>query len=246
VQGGVNTVVGLYNIGMHPIDTYNALNNLTLEDVKQGLYNQYAEFMAGDAETRANMLGQLTFEAVGTKGLGKISKAGKLSKLSQIGKVNNLSKIREIATQYKKGKPVKKDGSRIDRPIDEFDDTSIYQGAKDSRISNKGTNNPIVKSRAKIGQEAHRQLEAEGIDNWIPEQTITLPNGKVVRKDGVSRTNPNLVRIIKPDTPSGIRSANKRAKLMKDFGYETQIDLYNPLDARFQPGSPSYIGPRLK
>ncbi|MBM6619980.1 pre-toxin TG domain-containing protein, partial [Bacillus suaedaesalsae] len=116
------------------------------------------------------------------------------------------------------------------------------QGAKLA----KGTNNPIVKSRAKIGQEAHRQLEAEGIDKWIPEQTITLPNGKVVRKDGVSRTNPNLVRIIKPDTPSGIRSANKRAKLMRDFGYETQIDLYNPLDARFQPGSPTYIGPRLK
>ena len=110
----------------------------------------------------------------------------------------------------------------------------------------KGTNNPIIKSRAKIGQEAHRQLEVEGMDDWIPEQTITLPNGKVVRKDGVSRTNPNLVRIIKPNTASGIKSANNRSELMKDFGYETHIDLYNPLDERFQPDSSTYIGPRMK
>lgn len=110
----------------------------------------------------------------------------------------------------------------------------------------KGTKNPIVKSRATIGQEAHRQLEAEGIANWKPEQTIRLLNGKVVRKDGVSRTNPKLVRIIKPDTPSGRRSAKKRVELMRKNGYETHVDLYNPLDPRFQPGSPSYIGPRMK
>jgi hypothetical protein len=101
-----------------------------------------------------------------------------------------------------------------------------------------------VKNSAKIGQEAHRQLQAEGIDEWIPEQTIKLPNGKVVRKDGVSRKNPNKVRIIKPDTPSGRRSAQKRKELMEKYGYETQIDYYDPTDPKFQPDSPTYIGPK--
>jgi hypothetical protein len=110
----------------------------------------------------------------------------------------------------------------------------------------EGHNNPRTASSAKIGQEAHRQLEAEGIGTWEPEETIELPDGTVVRKDGVSVTDPNKVRIIKPDTPTGRAAAQQRADLMGEHGYDSQIDLYDPLDPRFQPGSPTYIGPRPK
>lgn len=87
-------------------------------------------------------------------------------------------------------------------------------------------------------------MEAEGLGEWLPEQRIELPDGTVVRKDGVGIENPNRVRIIKPDTPSGRRAARKRAELMEEHGYEPQIDLYDPTDPRWQPGSPTYIGPR--
>jgi hypothetical protein len=110
----------------------------------------------------------------------------------------------------------------------------------------KGSNNPITAKAAEIGREAHRQLEAEGIGTWNPEQTIKLPDGTVVRKDGVGIADPSKVRIIKPDTITGRAAALERARLMKKYGYDPQIDLYDPLDPRFQPGSPTYIGPKRK
>jgi RHS repeat-associated protein len=120
-----------------------------------------------------------------------------------------------------------------------------YEGSHvEGSAVKRGTEIPKVKSRAEIGQEAHRQLEADGEKDWIREQKIELPDGKFVRKDGVSRADPNKVRIIKPDTDSGRRAANKRDKLMRELGYDTQIDFYNPTDRRFQPGSPTYIGPK--
>jgi len=117
------------------------------------------------------------------------------------------------------------------------------QGWQQAYGTNKGANNSTVRSRAKIGQEAHRQLEADGAAQWHREQTIRLPNGQVVRKDGVSIVNARKVRIIKPDTPSGRRAAQNRKELMEKFGFETEIDLYNPADPRWQPDSPTYIGP---
>jgi len=110
----------------------------------------------------------------------------------------------------------------------------------------RGANNPKTQEAAQTGQEAHRQLEAEAIKEWKPEQRIPLPDGTVVRKDGVSRIDPTKVRIIKPDTPSGRRAAEKRENLMKEHGYETRTDYYDPTDPRFQPGSPTYIGPKKK
>ena len=66
----------------------------------------------------------------------------------------------------------------------------------------RGANHPSVRSTAEIGREAHRQLQVEGSKTWKPEQRIELPDGTVVRKDGVGIADPNQVRIIKPDTPS--------------------------------------------
>lgn len=115
---------------------------------------------------------------------------------------------------------------------------------KSADIIKHGSNIPHVKKSAEIGQEAHRQLEVEGADRWLREQKIILPGGEVVRKDGISISNPNKVRIIKPDTKSGHKAAEKRAALMEKHGYETQIDYYNPSDPRFEIGSPTYIGPK--
>ena len=109
-----------------------------------------------------------------------------------------------------------------------------------------GINNPIVKQSVEIGQEAHRQLEREGEGIWEPEQTIHLNDGTTVRKDGISLADPKTVRIIKPDTPSGRRAAEARAKIMRDNGFIPVIDYYDPKDPRFLPGSPTYIGPMSK
>jgi hypothetical protein len=110
----------------------------------------------------------------------------------------------------------------------------------------QGSNNPATNQAAIIGQEAHRQLEADGeaSGTWKKEQTITLPNGQTVRKDGVSTTDPNSVRIIKPNTPTGRAAADKRAGLMQQNGYKPTVDLYDPSDPAFLPGSPTYIGPK--
>jgi len=50
--------------------------------------------------------------------------------------------------------------------------------------------------------------------------------------------------IIKPNTPSGKKSAEKREKLMEKNGIETKTKFYDPKDPKYQPGSPSYIGPK--
>ncbi len=106
----------------------------------------------------------------------------------------------------------------------------------------KGANNPKTKKSAETGQEAHRQIEADyAKKGYETEKSLTLKGGKKVRKDAVKDKE---TVIIKPDTPSGRAAAAKRAKLMKDNGYEPKIDLYDPADPKYQPGSPTYIGPK--
>jgi len=51
---------------------------------------------------------------------------------------------------------------------------------------------------------------------------------------------------VKPDTPSGHKSAKRREQLMKEHGYNTETIYYNPDDPKFQPGSSTYIGPKQK
>jgi hypothetical protein len=71
-----------------------------------------------------------------------------------------------------------------------------------------------------------------------------LPSGKTVRKDGIAIDDPKKVLIIKPDTTSGRAAAAKRDKLMTGSGYTTDVRLYDPTDPRYQPGSPTYVGPK--
>ena len=187
----------------------------------------------GSANSRAEFAGAAVAQAVlavgGTKGLGTLGKAEKLSQVTSL-----TSKTEKLAAAGATVESMAASTGRLEKAIS----TTINKGA------GKGANNPVVTNSIKVGQEAHRQLEAEGLSKWIPEQTIKLPNGSVVRKDGVGITNSNDVRIIKPDTPSGRAAAVKRADLMTENGYNPTIDYYNPADPRFQPGSPTYIGPR--
>jgi RHS repeat-associated protein len=107
----------------------------------------------------------------------------------------------------------------------------------------KGAQNAKVKESAKTGQEAHRQiqkdLEKEGAK---PEVTMELKDGTKVRKDALKQYGTAV--IIKPNTKTGQKSAEKREQLMKKNGIKTETIYYNPNDPKYQPGSPTYIGPK--
>jgi hypothetical protein len=103
-----------------------------------------------------------------------------------------------------------------------------------------------LKKSAETGQEAHRQIQKE-IKAADPgaqiEKKIELKD-RSVRKDAVKSDGTTV--IIKPDTPSGQKSAAKREKLMQDNGHKTEKVFYNPQDPKYQKGSSTYIGPKKK
>ncbi|MBR5988491.1 MAG: hypothetical protein IK003_03045 [Prevotella sp.] len=103
-----------------------------------------------------------------------------------------------------------------------------------------------LRQKAEIGQEAHRQIERKIVKSnpgAVKEKTIDLASGQRVRKDVVSADG-KTVYIIKPNTKSGQRSAQKRANLMKKNGYKPEKVFYNPSDPKYLPGSSTYIGPK--
>lgn len=78
-----------------------------------------------------------------------------------------------------------------------------------------------------------------------PEVYMDLSNNVRIRKDAVM-PDENLI-IIKPDSPSGHKAAERRKELLNKNGYYDIIELfYNPKDPKYQPGSPTYIGPKNK
>jgi RHS repeat-associated protein len=107
----------------------------------------------------------------------------------------------------------------------------------------KGANNEKTKEAAKTGQEAHRQeqkkLREQGAET---EVNVQLKDGSTVRKDAVKPDGTKV--IIKPNTASGQKSAEKREKLMKENGHKTEKIFYDPKDPKYQPGSSTYIGPK--
>ena len=103
-----------------------------------------------------------------------------------------------------------------------------------------------LRKSAEIGKEAHRQIEKDLVET-IPGTRVEVTmevGGKIVRKDAVLLDGTMV--IIKPDTPSGHVSAARRDRLMQANGYQTQIIYYDPLDSKWLPDSPSYIGPKVK
>jgi RHS repeat-associated protein len=120
---------------------------------------------------------------------------------------------------------------------------SVNAQAENKEQTARGSNNQKTRESAKTGQEAHRQeqskLKHEGAET---EVTMQLKDGTVVRKDAVRPDGTTV--IIKPDTKTGRASADKRAELMEKNGHKTEKILYDSKDPKYQPGSPSYIGPK--
>lgn len=104
-----------------------------------------------------------------------------------------------------------------------------------------------LREKATIGQEAHRQIEkklkTENPSTQV-EVKIELNDNKIVRKDAIKADGTAV--IIKPDTHSGHKSAEKRKKLMLDNKYKTEVIFYDPKDSKYLPNSPTYIGPKKK
>lgn len=111
------------------------------------------------------------------------------------------------------------------------------------KVFGNGSKTNQLRQKAKIGQEAHRQIEAALKKGGAKtEVTVKLPNGKVVRKD--AQLSDGTYVIIKPNTPSGHKSAQAHERLMKQYGHKTKTIYYDPNSPRYQPGSPTYIGPK--
>ncbi len=106
-------------------------------------------------------------------------------------------------------------------------------------------NGKTLQEHAKIGQEAHRQIEKELKETAGAkiEQRVKIGDN-YVRKDAVLPDDTYV--IIKPDTPTGHQAAKKREQLMHDNGYKTQTLFYDPNDPKYLPGSSTYIGPKKK
>lgn len=67
---------------------------------------------------------------------------------------------------------------------------------------------------------------------------------RTIRKDAVKSDGTAV--IIKPNTPSGMKSAKTRENLMKKNDKKIETIFYDPKNPAYQPGSPTYIGPKKK
>ena len=131
-----------------------------------------------------------------------------------------------------------------DRIDDVVDAGRVVNKADDVVDAGKATTRiEKLHEKAKIGQEAHRQIEAKlkKESGAEIEQVIKIGKNKV-RKDAIMPDG-TLV-IIKPNTPSGHKAAQKRGNLMREYGYKIQTIFYDPNDPTYLPGSSTYIGPK--
>jgi hypothetical protein len=111
-------------------------------------------------------------------------------------------------------------------------------------LEGRGAPRKAVHQAREIGQEAHRQILRYKYARWTHEVTLELAPGTYVRKDALrNRASGVEVLIIKPDTPTGRASAEKRASLVERYGYRAKVELYDPLDRAYRPESSTYIGP---
>ncbi len=78
-------------------------------------------------------------------------------------------------------------------------------------------------------------MKEEGADIEVP---MKLNDGTKVIKDAVKPDGTAV--IIKPDTPSGRKSAKVRENLMQKNEHKTETILYDPKNPAYQPGSSTY------
>ena len=123
----------------------------------------------------------------------------------------------------------------------------VAKGAEKAlEMTDKSTRIEKLRESAEIGQEAHRQIEKELMEKigGQKEVTMRLNDGTRVRKDFVKSDGTCV--IIKPDTPSGRKSAQRRTRLMESNSKKTEALFYNPNDKKYLECSPTYIGPHNK
>ena len=127
----------------------------------------------------------------------------------------------------------------------EVSDGAKMMGIVDDVSESKNKTDKLRKS-ATIGQEAHRQIEKSLVDDYGASSEVTIKLGEQsIRKDAVMPDGKLI--IIKPDTPSGHKSAKKREQLLKKSGYDNIGTIfYDPKDPKYLPGSSTYIGPKSR
>lgn len=131
-----------------------------------------------------------------------------------------------------------------DRIDDVVDAGKVLNKADDVVDAGKATTRiEKLHKKAKIGQEAHRQIETKLKKELGAEIEQVIEIGeKTVRKDAIMPDG-TLV-IIKPNKPTGHKAAQKRGNLMRGYGYKIQTIFYDPNDPTCLPGSSTYIGPK--
>ena len=131
--------------------------------------------------------------------------------------------------------------------LSKADDVARVVKTTDKVVESKRAvaNGKTLQEHAKIGQEAHRQIEKELKETAGAkiEQRVIIGDS-YVRKDAVLPDDTYV--IIKPDTPTGHQAAKKREQLMHNNGYKSQTMFYDPNDPKYLPGSSTYIGPKKK
>lgn len=113
--------------------------------------------------------------------------------------------------------------------------------SKSSRAVRKGASDSKVRESIENRQIEKELKETRGASI---EETVVLKDRSKVRKNAILPDNTAV--IIKPNTPTGHKSAEKREKLMRDNGYNTETIFYDPNNPAYKPGSSTYMGPKNK
>ena len=126
---------------------------------------------------------------------------------------------------------------------------SVSNAVQTAKTAEKAVNTgkKSLNELATIGQEAHRQIERELVVKHGAEieKRIDLPEAnKWIRKDAIMPDGTMV--IIKPDTPTGHKAAERRVRLLKKNFENPKYStiFYNPTDVKYRPGSTTYIGPQ--
>jgi len=129
VQSGVSTVTGVYGVVRHPINTAKALGNVvahpinTAKAIGKAVSNGYDDFKNGDANTKANIAGNVigdvaqafigteevkaateTVKAAEVAGdVGKVSEAADVAKSSEYIDISGKNSVRNVQTDVTPG-----------------------------------------------------------------------------------------------------------------------------------------------
>ncbi len=154
-QSALGTLAGIGNALIHPIETGKAVGHALAHPVQTGqaLYNAakntYKEFKNGDANKRANILGNLTGDiAQAFIGTGEVKAAAYALEASKVERV-----------LLKFGKEAQQSALKAEKALAEV-------------------NEKLTKSTLKLGQEMHKAYRANEVLDGVRIKEFRLPSGK--------------------------------------------------------------------